>query len=87
VTGSVQILEADKVIRFHHFTGGTRIRAEQKMCWMKMKLFGDICRMKAHSLVKNVVLLGMAEVSQPRGRPVRRCIYGIVEWTDLAACA
>ena len=45
----------------------------------KLQLFGHICRMQNHRLVK-LVTLGMTDGNRPRGRPTRRWSDDIADW-------
>ena len=45
----------------------------------KLQLFGHICRMRNHRLVK-LVTLGMTDGNRPRGRPTRRWSDDIADW-------
>ena len=50
----------------------------------KMSLFGHICRMEEHRLIKTV-MLGSAEGKRGKGRPRRKWLDDIKEWcnTDI----
>ena len=45
----------------------------------KLQLFGHICRMRNHRVVK-LVTLGMTGGNRPRGRPTRRWSDDIADW-------
>ena len=49
----------------------------------KVRLFGHVCRMKDDRLLK-MIMFGMVDGSNRRGRPRRAWISDITEWTGMS---
>ena len=79
-------------IRWNQFVRNERVRElvsrpkeiVETIIGRKMSLFGHICRMEEHRLIKTV-MLGSAEGKRGKGRPRRKWLDDIKEWcnTDI----
>ena len=57
----------------------------QTVMQRKLKLFGHICRMPDHRLIKTTIF-GIIEGNNKRGRPKREWLDDIKEWCQKSVC-